>query len=85
MNVENIAKPMISVVTFVAAISRRANVARSTSGSGTRCSITTQSVNMTADAASRPSTPADVQPQLLPSLIAISSVPSATDSVAPPM
>src|ERR1044072_1311844 len=38
----------------------------------------------TAETRARPITPADVQPQLLPSLIAISSVPSATDSAAPP-
>ena len=41
MKVENIEKPITSVVMFVAAISRRAKVFRSTSGSGTRCSITT--------------------------------------------
>ena len=37
---ENIAKPISSVVRLVAAISRRANVFRSTIGSGTRFSIT---------------------------------------------
>ena len=84
MKVENIEKPITSVVRFVAAISRRANVSRSTSGSGTRCSIRTHAANSTAEAASRPSTPAEVQPQLLPSLIATSSVPSASDSAAPP-
>ena len=84
MKVENIEKPITKVVTFVAAISRRANVCRSTSGSGTRRSIETQSVNSTADEPSRVSTPADVQPQFVPSLIAISSVASASDSVSPP-
>ena len=52
MKVENIENPITSVVTLVAAISRRANVARSTSGSGTRFSISTQTVNSTAEAAS---------------------------------
>jgi MFS family permease len=37
-----------------------------------------------AAAASNPSTPAEDQPQLVPSLIATSSEPSASDSVRPP-
>ena len=84
MKVENIEKPITSVVTLVAAISRRANVRRSTSGSGTRRSIETHSVNITAEKTSSVSTPADVQPQFVPSLIAISSEASASDSVRPP-
>src|SRR3954465_15816693 len=83
-NEPNIAKPTVNAATFVVQTGGGRMSWRSTSGSVTRHSHAAQSTASTAEAANRPSTPAEVQPHVLPSLTPSSSAPSAPDIKTPP-
>ena len=77
-------KPTSTVAALVHAIPGRANVLRSTSGSGTRRSTRTQTTNQHTDATANPTTRTDSQPQAEPFVTASSRHTSAALNTAAP-